>query len=412
MSDDPSNPAGPVQQESVDQRVSATDARRSSRGADRLAIVVCYFLAAALFDQLDVSIAVGLIGVGLYFCIYKRNPKAIAFCVSLALSFFLFQWAGGRIVRAMIGRSYAINVDHRMAPNSIAMQTNSDGVRCNEEAEAFSADDYNIIFCGDSFVYGLFIKNTDDVFPYVVEKLCRERNDLPRVHCVDFGWTSSSPLLSLRLLKDIGKKYKPDLVVLAVDMTDFHDDLRYHFGQQYVGVSAVSFLAYKLDMSYLTVNLTDRFRQKQWLDSIDVAESIIPDDRFFAMNQPLEASEPLMLETENNLIDMGDYCENTLQCKFMAVMIPRACQYSDRESPDNWEADAYEINGPYVLEPFEWMKQLDERTSFPCRSILDAFRRSKEFPLYKEDDPHWNVAGHRVAARAFYDLLLKERFLP
>ena len=40
-------------------------------------------------------------------------------------------------------------------------------------------------------------------------------------------WVSSSPLLNLRLLRDVGHKYRPDLVVYSLDMTDFRDDLHY-----------------------------------------------------------------------------------------------------------------------------------------------------------------------------------------
>lgn len=380
--------------------------------ADRLAIIACYLLAAACFDQLDVSIVIGLIGTALYFCIYKRNPKAIALVISIVISFALFHWVGGRIVRSMVGRSYALDVDHRMRPNNAIMQSNSDSIRCQQEADAFKSDDYNIIFCGDSFVYGLGIKKTQDVFPYIVQRLLNGRPGMPHVHCVDFGWTSSSPLLSLRLLKDIGAKYKPDLVVLSIDMTDFHDDLRYRHGQQYVGLSALEYLAFRLDATDVLVDLRKRFLGTELLDAISSSNVIIPMDRYFEVNQPLSESAPFMEETAQHIDEFAAYCKDTLHCKFMAVMHPRGFQYSDKESPNNWEAAFYKNKGPYVLEPFKWMQTLDARTPYPCLSILEAFRQSKVYPLYQKDDPHWNEAGQRVAAQAMVELILKEKFLP
>lgn len=396
--------------------VSSTPANLSWRRylppADLTATCVCYLLAAALFNQLMVSIVIGLIATALYHCVYKRNPKVIALTISVVISFGIFQWAGGYIVRAMLTRTHGADVDHRMRPNNEQMQTNADGLRCSVDADVFREADTNIVFIGDSFVYGERIEKTADVFPYVVASLLNERGDGPTVRSVSFGWTSSSPLLSLRMLKDKGPKYKPDLVILSLDVTDFHDDLKYQYGQQYVGLKAADFLAFKLKSSHMLDEMKERFRVTTVLNSVVVSDSIVPMDRFYIVNQPLSESEPFTKETEQNLRDIDDYCRNELKCRFLVLLLPRHFQYSKTESPDNWEAEYYEPLGPYVLEPFKWLAQVDARTDFPCRSLLDAFRDSKTFPLYLDNDPHWNVTGHRVAAEAIVDIILKEKLLP
>lgn len=109
--------------------------------------------------------------------------------------------------------------DHRLSANTT--ETNADGIRSEKEAEEFKEDNLNIIFLGDSFVYGLR-QYPELAFPQQYERLARSRHPTCKINVANFGWISSSPYLSLRLLKDIGRKYAPDIVFLGIDMTDFH----------------------------------------------------------------------------------------------------------------------------------------------------------------------------------------------
>jgi len=103
------------------------------------------------------------------------------------------------------------------------------------DSNAFREEDTNIIFLGDSFVYGWGVRIEDSI-PYVLEEKLNDNKTGKRYKVANFGWISSSPLLSSRLLKDIGHKYKPDLVFLAVDMSDFHDDIKYQFALERKGL--------------------------------------------------------------------------------------------------------------------------------------------------------------------------------
>jgi hypothetical protein len=80
------------------------------------------------------------------------------------------------------------------------------------------------------------------------------------------------------------------------------------------------------------------------------------------------------------------------------VIYPRAYQYSLRESPGNWEALQYEPLGPWVREPFRYFEENATRLPYPVMSTLPAFENSDQFPLFQEDDPHWNEAGARLMA--------------
>ena len=103
------------------------------------------------------------------------------------------------------------NVDHRMKPHT--RETNGDGIRDAREADAYREEDWNIVFLGDSFVYGLGVER-DEAIPRQFEQILAQRSPEKRIRAANFGWVSSSPLLSYRLLRDIGRRYKPDVVVM------------------------------------------------------------------------------------------------------------------------------------------------------------------------------------------------------
>jgi hypothetical protein len=101
-----------------------------------------------------------------------------------------------------------------------------------------------------------------------------------------------------------------------------------------------------------------------------------------------------------NLAKIQRLAKEELNAEMILVISPRAYQYSDRESTENWERDAYTALGPHVLAPFTFFEE-KEKQGLPYRviSLLPAFQRATAFPLYRSDDPHWNPAGADLVAR-------------
>jgi len=314
------------------------------------------------------------------------------------------------VIRSQIAKSYETDENHRMKPNP-ARGINSDGLLCPVEADDFSGDTLNIIFLGDSFTFGLELADGMDSFPYQVERLLKAESPDARVRCVNFGWTSSSPLLSYRLLREIGAKYRPRLVVLCLDMTDFHDDLRYHLGSPVVGATPIEVIIHHLGLGRWFMLLRSRWVVGDWWQKLATANPVVPKSRFFVVNQPLYKSLPFMRETEENIEDIARYTREKLKAEFALVLLPRSFQYSDRECPNNWEADHYQVGGPFVQEPFKWLEDYQRKVDFPCFSLLDDFRRTTVFPTCFENDPHWTPAGHRVAAEGIIRFLRREGLL-
>jgi hypothetical protein len=132
----------------------------------------------------------------------------------------------------------------------------------------------------------------------------------------------------------------------------------------------------------------------------------LPEDRFFVTSAPLEVTRPWIERgVMKNLAELHDFAEDTLDVPMVLVLYPRAYQYSARESPENWERRSYEMLGRYVREPFRFFEEVADRLPYPVVNLMPTFENSEVFPLYQTDDPHWNRAGARLAARSVHRAL-------
>ena len=328
-------------------------------------------------------------------------------------------WLTPRMVAALVEQSlfyeYDRTIDHRMRPDGD--EINADSIRFRGASDSIDARDFNIVFLGDSFTYG-FDLQYEEAVPYVVERQLGLRACERPVRAINFGWTTSSPLLSFRLLRDIGHRYHPDLVVYMLDMTDFHDDLRYE--RQFASMRRIQILPSAVASALLeraALVLFDRSGIGQIAESLRTASerelADVPAQQFFVTNQPLADSvEDIERGVAKNLRSINDYAADALGADMVLVVLPRAFQYTDRESPDNREAGRYDPLGPHVLAPFRYFEQRRDDLPYRVLSLLPAFREARDFPLYFRDDPHWNAAGARVAARGIADYLVREGAVP
>jgi hypothetical protein len=300
----------------------------------------------------------------------------------------------GRII--FRDRLYVVNdVDHRMRAGS-APDLNEDGIRSPRAPGEFRHDGVNIIFLGDSFVYGDRLKSEDSI-PALLERIARTRLQRDDIRVANFGWPSSSPLLSFRLLRDIGRKYHPRVVLLAIDMTDFSDDIKYRrllerrSVYRMLDVAPVTFLSI-----HKVVSTVPAFH--------GVHERVFgfPARRFFVTDAPLARNRHHYGDIERNIQEIYRYTTNELGARFVLFVFPRTYQYSTAESPRNWEAAEYEPLGPHSEEPFRYFDELRRRAPYPIHSLLEDFRKTRVFPTAFDDDPHWNEAGAQVAAEALY----------
>jgi hypothetical protein len=294
--------------------------------------------------------------------------------------------------------AWSKDVDHRLERHMV--DVNSDQIRCFYEADYFRDEDTSIIFLGDSFIYG-HRQPGGSTIPIVFEQIAQSQYPSKNIKAVNFGWTSSSPFLSERLLREVGAKYKPDRVVLAIDMTDIRDDLLYYRAVNRKGLfwtmswapNTLGTLRYGIGAIPITGIRNAVFE----------ALFSIPPERFFHMGKPLSETRHWFARMQISIDAIARYTREELNAEFTLFILPRNIQYSERESPASWETYPCEALGPYVLEPFRYFTDLADTASYPVHSLLPAFQTTSVFPTCFIDDPHWNEAGQRVAATAIYD---------
>jgi hypothetical protein len=312
------------------------------------------------------------------------------------------------VVVSMVSEQFDLTtIDHRPKPDG--ENINSDGIRFRGEAEDVKREDFVVLFLGDSFTFGTRLHDRA-TYPHAFEKFVNSHACGATVRAINFGWPSASPLLGHRLLRQIGYKYKPDLVVYSLDMTDFHDDLHYERALRSAGeleVDSTRLLRQFVERKTprLSAILSGGYGLRRLFRPgrpREVGgEPELPTDRFFATALPLgETRAWIEAGVMKHLSAIHAFATGALEAPMVLLIYPRAYQYSEHESPQNWEHRSYEILGPFVREPFRYFEAAAKRLPYPVVNLLPAFETATTFPLYLEDDPHWNRDGARVAATA------------
>lgn len=287
------------------------------------------------------------------------------------------------------------DVDHR--PRTRGPGDNADLLRGTPEREAFRPEGVNVVFLGDSFTYGFGV-TPDEAFPSLVRAALRSSFPGAPLEVANFGWVSSSPLLSYRLLLDLGEAYHPAIVALCLDMTDFENDLVYQNMLDRRGLYGW------YDRLPLALALFQRLAPARYARVLSASVGGAPSQRFFVTENPLEATRPWIAPMTANVAKIREWCR-TRGTDFVVFVLPRHFQYDARECPHNWEAGEYTLLGPYSLEPFRYFDEFRGTVDYPIVSLLEPMRDAPERPLHQDHDPHWNPAGHAAAARAITPVL-------
>jgi len=342
----------------------------------------------------------------------RRRREIVLLLSASALAIGLLWLAGPALLRHIVP-SYNMNIDHRLKPFDKTLGTNEDGILSPLTVHDFRPEDFNIIVLGDSFTQGTRVHYPS---PSLVESSLTARFPARRIRVANFGWMSSSPVLQVRQLLDIGAKCTPKLVVQCFDMTDFHDDLKYTHWFRGRGVEPVQISIFHVASTAVSRTLGVR-DYRAWLrsqvrwgepDRWD-ADRDRARPRYFAVGESLQRTAPL-LQTSWEAILATRAVAQKLGAKYVLLVLPRYQQFNPRESPRDWERD-WPTWDQYIYEPFEYFRRQAATAPFPIHSLLEAFQTSGAFPVCFTDDPHWNAAGHHVAARAITEFLVQDGLL-
>lgn len=283
-------------------------------------------------------------------------------------------------------------------PKGSGPDWNEDSLRGTPPAREFTSATLNVVFLGDSFTFGQGVP-PKQTFPFLVGDSLRAALPDAQLRVANFGWSSSSPLLSYRRLLAIGERYHPDVVVMCIDMTDFGDDIRWG---NLIEENRIYWFYDKLPITLRAAQAIAPEAYERFVAwTVDG-----PARRFFHSEAPFEETRRHMQPLVDNVTKIHAWC-TARGADFVLVALPRSYQHSAREAPRNWEAKEYEVLGPYALEPFKLFDELRAQGDYPVLSLLEAFQKTEAFPLCLEHDPHWLPAGHKVAAEALAPPLIE-----
>lgn len=347
------------------------------------------------------------------------------------------------------------NFHHVMIPKSVCRfktdewdtmyMINSLGLRGNEVDIEKPINTFRIWVIGDSFVQGHGV-DFEKSFASVLEKKLNDNKLENNVEIVTSGVYGYSPLVEYLYLKEKAIDFKPDLVLLTVNPTDFFED-RQRLAELRLSNPGLDDekieelirngkVKFKFDLINSSPATPQKillpgisYRVKTWLKEhlktysalVDFVKkknkSNVQQD---TLNQGDIDRDILAIERGNKISDENwqtlwelpiqhiEMMKNLLDennISFIIVAIPDAMQVSD----DEWSgrkllgfANHYIDTRPPYEE--ELAKRL-ENINVPVINLLSSFKDSNIFPLYFKNDGHWRESGHKLAADVVFRYL-------
>lgn len=299
-------------------------------------------------------------------------------------------------------------------------KTNSFGF-VDDEIDINDPSKKRILLLGDSFTEGAYIENN---FADILE------NKLKNVEVINAGIGSYSPMIEYNLLKYIGLKFKPEIVILNLDMTDVSNDFSYTQDDfwirenDFINIKKDSYFFKKVriklkkaferiidiskkifkkqDMEELKEAVLDTMQKKQ-TDAGDINK-----DYLYAYTHKDEFEFKGHLEKTFNYINkIANLCKEN-EVDFILHIYPHSLQISEGYSCYR-ELRGLEVDKIYSNVIFDETFSFAKENGIELWSSKEALQTALERPYYL-CDMHFNEYGHEIIANFFFDKL-KEKNL-
>lgn len=337
-------------------------------------------------------------------------------------------------------RRFSPELHHELIPKTICrsryaewdttFSVNELGFRDQDVAIPKPPDEYRVLLLGDSFIEGESVEVYQTAAWLLEKKLTRELGRPADV--INMGVMSYSAIQYERMLAKWVDVLEPDLVIVAVDMSDFQNDYSYSFDldeegrfrnilfQQKMGVPHVvlpgvsTTLKFWLrEHSVLYATVADR--TKQLIRRV----SRIPEPTVFQVNDPKSdphyvtrseenARDPLMWEQfGSSMLSINQFLKER-NIPWVTVIYP----YGHQAAPDEWAIgrvkNGFESGKVYPTTAADLLVEFGEQHGFPVISLISAFqqaaRESEEY-LYWPYDGHFTPKGHEALAGELFNII-------
>jgi len=284
---------------------------------------------------------------------------------------------------------------------------------------------FRILLVGDSFMEGESV-NLDQTAAQTLERELTETMG-ESIEVVNMGVMSYSPIIYQRVIEDKGLPLDPDLVIVAVDMSDFQNDYSYAKDLDESGNFRNILFQQKMGQPHVVlpgVNAGIKF----WLRSHSVLYSEvadrtkqlirkmrhIPEPTVFKINDP--ASDPHFATRSednvhreemwhpfgNSLIAINKLMEKA-KVPWIAVTYP----YGHQVRGDEWSKgrlkNGFESARVYLMTAADLLVSFGKDNGFRVINLAPVFQKEAEYQsnlLYYPMDGHFTPLGHKVFAEA------------
>lgn len=384
----------------------------------------------------------------------------VATVISLKAGDLAVGWLRQTQQRHLLRLPAHANYHHQSTEFDYQFVTNSLGLRGPDRPFAKPPGTSRIVVIGDSQVAGYGVAN-EDVFTAKLESLLNTDEKSP-TEVINLGRTGSSTIRELDLYNLIGRRFEPDVVVLAyflgndlrevVEEHDSDDLRRWHpqgairrlaYGlcpnlylelailklsaaaqQETQAQSEASLLAtlrqecelrgvdyapaeaayHRLPAEVRQGLLAGRLRHQQVLpacyDATRLLRSLDPDDAYFRQAWP---------RTERHLNLLRERVA-AAGAKFVVLVIPDGSQV-DPVIHDFTSRIGYQVEPRWLTESCRTRDALlawAKNHNVPALDLTEPFRQSQE-PLYYPQDGHFNPAGHARTAELLAEFTNKQK---
>lgn len=282
---------------------------------------------------------------------------------------------------------------------------------------------FRILLLGDSFIEGEGV-NLEQTAAQVLERKLTDIVGRP-VEVVNMGVMSYSPIIYRRVIEDKGLPLNPDLVIVAVDMSDFQNDYAYSKDLDENGNFRNILFQQKMGEPHVVLPGVGS-QVKFWLRThsvlyTEIADRIkrlirkvkhIPEPTVFKVDDPLSDPHFATRSEENalapemweqfgrSMLEINNLLKEA-RVPWLTVIYP----YGHQTAPDEWKRgrlrNGFEEGRIYPAKAAETLVEFGEKHGFRVINLVDKFRRvgaGTLDPLYYVDDGHFTPLGHKVLA--------------
>ena len=263
--------------------------------------------------------------------------------------------------------------------NCLTFHTNNFGLRGQDFNVKKDPGTKRVILLGDSFTFGEGVK-LEDTFSSQLQEIINRRFDEP-VEVLNFGVSGWQTTDEINFLSGFGVKFDPDLVLIVYVLNDADRagglDLWNNFRRIYENRK----LKHSYLLSYIYARIAQTVYGRRYVDSL-LESALREKGKWDASFRQLSRGQELAKN--------GGFKYGILIFPFM-----------------------YELTDEYPFKPVnEMILNYCKNHNIPVQDLIPAFRGYSYADLWvHESDQHPNEKGHRIAAEAMAEFILKENLL-